>query len=126
MKRYIRATTFAQRKLMIQTYLTTHNISQSCRKAGVSINTFRRWFARYLEQGIKVIRKPKKTIRKNLGRVTEKYANRAIELKKKNPNWGRRTIASVIREENNNENVISPGGVQKVLERAGLWNKTNQ
>lgn len=33
MKRYIRATTFAQRKLMIQTYLTTHNISQSCRKA---------------------------------------------------------------------------------------------
>jgi len=102
-KRSIRPTTFAQRRLMIETYQKTHNI----------------------EQGIEGIRWPKKHIRKNLGRVPEKYACRVIELKKKNPNWGRRTIASVIVKENNNKKVISPGGVQKVLERAGLWNKTN-
>ena len=125
-KRYIRPTTFAQRRLMIELYLKTHNISRSCRKAELSINTFRRWYPRYLEQGMEGIRRPKKHIRKNLGRVPEKYACRVIELKKKNPNWGRRTIASVIVKKNNNKKVISPGGVQKVLERAGLWNKTNQ
>lgn len=125
-KRYISPTTFAQRRLMIEIYLKTYNISQSCKRAGLSINTFRRWYPRYLEQGVEGIKRPKRRIRKNLGRVPEKYAYRVIELKKKNSNWGRRTIASVISEENNNKNVISPGGVQKVLERAGLWNKTNQ
>ena len=125
-KRHIRPTTFAQRKLMVKLYLKTYNISYSCRNARVSINTFRRWYPRYLEKGIEGIRKPKKHIRKNLGRVSEKYACRIIELKKKNPNWGRRTIASVIVKENNNKKVISPGGVQKVLERAGLWNKKKE
>ena len=122
-KRHIRPTTFAQRKLMIETYLKTRSISQSCKRAELSINTFRRWYPRYLEQGIEGIREQKKHIRKNLGRVPEKYASRAIELKNKNPHWGRRTIASVIVKENNNEKVISSGGVQKVLERAGLWGK---
>jgi hypothetical protein len=122
-KRYIKPTTFTQRKLMIETYQETHNISFSCRKAKISINTFRRWYPCYLEQGIEGIRGPKKHIRKNLGRVPEKYACRIIELKKKNPSWGRRTIASVIIKENNNKKVISPGGVQKVLERAGFWIK---
>ena len=121
-KKYIKLTTFEQRKLLINTYLKTQNISQSCRKTGVSLNTFRKWYLRYVEHGIEGIKKPRKHIRKNLGRVPEKHALRAIELKKKNPKWGRRTIASVIRRENNN-NVISPRGVQKVLERAGLWNK---
>jgi transposase len=124
-KRYIRPTTFAQRRLMIEIYLKTHNISQSCKRAGLSINTFRRWYPRYLEQGVEGIKRPKRRIRKNLGRVLEKYACRVIELKKKNSNWGRRIIASVIVKENNDKKVISPGGVQKVLERAGLWNKTN-
>ena len=120
--KYIKLTTFEQRKLMINTYLKTHNISQSCRKAEVSLNTFRKWYIRYLEHGIEGIKKPKKHIRKKLGRVPEKYALRAIELKKKNPKWGRRTIASVINAENNSK-LISPGGVQNILERAGLWNK---
>ena len=122
-KKYIRPTTFAQRKLMVEIYLKTRNITQSCKRAELSINTFRRWYARYLEQGIEGIRRPKKHIRKNLGRVPEKYASRAIKLKKKNPNWGRRTIAWVIVKEENDKKVISSGGVQKVLERAGLWRK---
>ena len=125
-KKYIKPTNFTQRKLMIETYQKTHNISFSCRKAHVSINTFRKWYPRYLEQGMEGIRKPKKHIRKNLGRVPEKDASRAIELKKKNPNWGRRTIASVIVKENNNRKIISPGGVQRVLERAGLWGKKEE
>jgi len=125
-EKHIRSTTFTQRKLMIETYQKTHNISFSCRKAKISINTFHRWYTRYLEQGTEGTRIPKKHIRKNLGRVAEKYAYRAIELKKKNPNWGRRTIASVIVKENNNKKVISPGGVQKVLERAGLWDKKKE
>ena len=121
-KKYVKPTTFKQRKLLINTYLKTCNISLSCKKALVSLNTFRKWYARYLEFGMEGIRKPKKHIRKNLGRISEKYADRAIELKKKNPKWGRRTIAAVMKRENGS-NVISPGGVQKVLERAGLWNK---
>ena len=58
-KIYIRPTAFAQRKLMIETYQKTHNISFSCRKAKISINTFRRWYPRYLEQGIEGIREQK-------------------------------------------------------------------
>ena len=121
-KKYIKLTTFEQRKLLIDTFLKTHNITFSCKKAGVALNTFRKWYERYVEYGIEGIRKPRKHIRKNLGRIPEKYALRVIELKKINPKWGRRTIASVINGENNSK-VISPGGVQKLLVRAGLWNK---
>jgi len=120
--KYIKLTTFEQRKLLIDTFLKTHNISLSCKKIGVSLNTFRRWYERFVRYGIEGIRKPRKHIRKNLGRIPEKYALRVIELKKINPKWGRRTIASVINGENNSK-VISPGGVQNILERAGLWNK---
>jgi len=121
-KKHIKLTTFEQRKLLIDTYLETRDISLSCKKAGVSLNTFRKWYERYVEYGIEGIRKPRKHIRKNLGRIPEKLTLRAIELKKKNPKWGRRTIATVMNGENKS-NVISPGGVQRVLERAGLWNK---
>ncbi|HZK41266.1 MAG TPA: helix-turn-helix domain containing protein [Atribacterota bacterium] len=120
-RKYRRLTTFLQRKSMIETYLETHNITQSCRKAGVAVNTFRRWYSRYLESGLEGIKKPKSHINKQLERINEKYKDRIIELKKKHPHWGRRTIASIIRDENNGKKIISPSGVQKILEKAGLW-----
>jgi len=121
-RKYYGPTTFLQRKLMIETYLNIHNISKSCRKAGVAINTFRRWYPRYTKYGLEGIKKPKSHVNKNLGRIGEIYKNRIIELKKKHPRWGRRTIASIICNENNGKRIISPNGVQKILERAGLWN----
>jgi len=122
-RKYRGLTTFLQRKLMIETYLKTHNITQSCRKAGATINTFRRWYPRYLESGLEGIKKAKCHTNKHLGRVNEKYKDRIIELKKKHPLWGRRTIALVICNENNGKKIISPSGVQKILEKAGLWEK---
>jgi len=120
-RKYRRLTTFLQRKSMIETYLETHNITQSCRRAGVAINTFRRWYPRYLESGLEGIKKPKCHTNKHLGRIGGKYKNRIIELKKKHPKWGRRTITSIICNENNGKKIISPSGVQKILEKAGLW-----
>lgn len=120
-RKYYRPTTFLQRKLMIETYLDTHNISKSCRMAGVAINTFRRWYPRYLEDGEEGIKKPKSHVNKQLGRINEKYKNEVIELKKKHPQWGRRTIAYIISNKNNGKRIISPSGVQKILERASLW-----
>jgi transposase len=120
-RKYYGPTTFLQRKLMMETYLDTHNITKSCRKAGVAINTFRRWYPRYLESGLEGIKKTKSHINKHLERINEKYKNRAIELKKKHPQWGRRTIASVICNENNVKKIISPSEVQKVLEKADMW-----
>jgi len=122
-KKYHGITTFLQRKLMIKTYLETHNITQSCHRAGVAINTFHRWYPRYLEGGLEGIKKQKTHINKQLGRIEEKYRNRVIELKKKHPKWGRRTIAFVILNENNGKKIISPSGVQKILEKANLWKK---
>jgi len=120
-RKYYGPTTFLQRKLMMETYLDTHNITKSCRKAGVAINTFRRWYPRYLESGLEGIKKTKSHINKHLEKINEKYKNRAIELKKKHPQWGRRTIASVICNENNVKKIISPSEVQKVLEKADMW-----
>ncbi|OFW50163.1 MAG: hypothetical protein A2163_05265 [Actinobacteria bacterium RBG_13_35_12] len=122
-RKYYGPTTFLQRKLMMKTYLDTHNITKSCRKAGVAINTFRRWYPRYLESGLEGIKKTKSHINKHLERINEKYKNRAIELKKKHPQWGRRTIASVICNENNVKKIISPSEVQKVLEKADIVEK---
>lgn len=119
--KYWGPTTFLQRKLMIESYLETHDITKSCKKAGVSINTFRRWYPRYLKSGLEGIKSPKSHVNKHLGKIDEKYKNRVIELKKKHPLWGRRTIAFLIRNENYDKNIISPSGVQKVLEKAGLW-----
>jgi len=81
---------------IIETYLGNHNISKSCRKAGVAINTFRRWYPRYIEDGVEGIKKTKSPINKHLGKISEKHKNEVIELKKKHPLWGRRTIASII------------------------------
>ena len=120
-RKYYRPTTFLKRKLMIETYLNTYNISKSCRKAGVVINTFRRWYPRYIEYGLEGIKNPKSHINKHLGKIDKKYKNRVIELKKKHPLWGRLTIAFAIRNENNGKIIFSPSGVQKVLEKAGLW-----
>ena len=121
-RKYYGPTTFLKRKLMIETYLDIHNISKSCPKAGVAINTFRRWYPRYIEYGLEGIKKPKSHVNKQLGRISEKYKNEVIELKKKHPQWGRRTIASIISNKNNGKRIISPSGVQKILERARLWN----
>ena len=120
-RKYYEPTTFLQRKLMIETYLNTYNISKSCRMAGVAINTFRRWYSRYIEDGLEGIKKPKSHVNKQLGRINEKYKNEVIELKKKHPQWGRRTIAYIISNKNNGKRIISPSGVQKILERANLW-----
>ena len=122
-RKYRRSTTFLQRKLLIETYLETHNITQSCRMAGVAINTFRRWYPRYIKDGLEGIKKPKSPINIHLGRIIEIYKNRVINLKKKQPLWGRRTIALVICNVNNGKKIISPSGVQKILEKAGLWEK---
>ena len=119
--KYQGTTTFSQRKLMIESYLETHNITKSCNRAGVSINTFRRWYPRYLKSGLEGIKSPKSHVNKHLGKIDRKYKNRVIDLKKKHPLWGRRTIAFLMRNENNGKNIISPSGVQKVLEKAGLW-----
>ena len=120
-KKYYGPTTFLQRILMIETYLGTHNISKSCRKAGVAINTFRRWYPRYLKDGVEGIEKPKSHINLHLERIDKKYRNQVIELKKKHPWWGRRTIACIICSKNNDKKIVSPSGVQKILEKAGLW-----
>ena len=117
-KRYVKSTTFIQRKLMMETYQKTHNISQSCKSAGLSTNTFRRWYPRYLEQGIEG---PKKHIRKNLGRVPEKYACRPQSYNKFHR--GRRTIASVIVKKNNDKKVISPGGRTESLGESRIMEK---
>jgi len=122
-RKYRVLTTFLEKKLMIKTYLKTHNIAESCRKTGVSINTFRRWYPYYLESGLEGIKKPKSHVNKHLGRIEEKYKNRIIELKKKHSQWGRRTIAFVVCNENNGKKIISPSGVQKVLEKNNLWKK---
>ena len=111
-RKYHGPATFLQRKLMIEAYLNTYNITKSCRKAGMAINTFRRWYPRYLEDGLEGIKNPKSHINKDLERIEEKYKNRIIGLKKKHPKWGRRTISSIISNENNNKKVISPSGVQ--------------
>lgn len=118
--KYWGPTAFLQRKLMIESYLETHNITKSCKKAGVSINTFRRWYPRYLKSGLEEIKNPKSHVNKHLGKIDKKYKNRVIELKKEHPLWGRRTIAFLCNE-NYDKNIISPSGVQKVLEKAGLW-----
>jgi len=120
-RKYRGLTTFLQRKLMIETYLETHNITQSCRKSRVAINTFRRWYPRYQEGGLEEIKKPKSHINKHLGKINRKFINEVIEVKKKHPRWGRRTITSIICNENNGKKVISPSGVQKILEKAGWW-----
>jgi len=67
------------------------------------------------------IKRPKSHVNKRLGKIDKKIKNRVIELKKQHPLWGRRTIAFVLHEENNGKKIISPSGVQKILERAGLW-----
>jgi len=114
--KYRGATTFLQKKLMIESYLETHNVTKSCNKAGVSINTFRRWYPRYLKGGLEGIKRPKSHVNKRLGKIDKKIKNRVIELKKQHPLWGRRTIAFVLHEENNGKKIISPSGVQKILE----------
>jgi len=121
--KYRGVTTFLQRKLMIECYFKTYNITKSCKIAGVSINTFRRWYPRYLKGGLEGIKNPKSHVNMHLGKIDKKFKSRVVELKKKHPDWGRRTIAFLICKENHGKAIISPSGVQKILEKANLWTR---
>ncbi len=116
---YYGYTTYQQRKAMIDIYEATGNIAEACRQAKVCRKTFKRWFPRYQERGIDGLREFESRIPKSPRRLAAVYADRAVELKKAHPKWGKQRIADEICQEHGWQRVVSKKGVKNALERAG-------
>ncbi len=114
-------TTAQQRKLMFETWEETGNVSQACRKAHVGRGTFYYWKSRFEEQGYVGVEEFRNRAPKDPKRTPQEVEQKVINLKRKNPSWGKRRIADEVAKENDWVALVSPNTVKRILQDAGLW-----
>lgn len=115
----------AQKCTLIATYQRTKNMALAMREADIkSPRTAYLWWHRYCEQGEAGLQAHTHA-RKTQQTISTSIATSIYELKRAYPTWGRRRIA----EELSNiygHRVVSPSGVEAVLQRADLWKRELQ
>jgi hypothetical protein len=57
----------------------------------------------------------------NPRRITEAIEAKVIELRRRNPKWGKRRIADEMAKANNWVALISSNTVKRILKDSGLW-----
>lgn len=118
---YCPPTTEQQRIVLFETWEASGNVSQACRKASVSRQTFYNWQARLEQDGYAGLKKGGSHARKDPGRVVQEIEIKIIELRRENAKWGKRRIADELAKANGWVPLVSPTTVKRVLKDAGLW-----
>jgi transposase len=118
---YFRPTTAQQRRLLFETWETSGNVSQACRKAHVSRKTFYRWKARFDQDGYAGLERPLSHAPQEPHQTSRAVEQQVIELRHQHPDWGKRRLADELAKANNWVPVVSPNTVRRILQTAGLW-----
>jgi transposase-like protein len=114
-----------QRQRLIAAYLRTGNMTAAMREAGIkSPRTAYLWWHRYTEGGAAALQ-PRSHARKTQQRVFDAIVEHICHLRRQEPHWGRRRIAIALTQFYGRQ-VASPGSVEAVLRRAGLWEDATQ
>lgn len=122
-RQYVRfpRTTAAQRKLLFETWETTQDVTASCRRAHVTRGTFYYWQSRFETGGYTALEHCQSHAPKEPARTAKDIEQRVIDLRRRNPKWGKRRIADELSKANRWEPLISPNTVKRILIDAELW-----
>ena len=117
---YTAKTTKEQRYTLFKTWETTGSVIQACEEANVSRSTFYHWKERFMQDGYAALEVYRSHAPKNPRRLDSKIAEEIVQLKKKNPKWGKRRIAEALITRKS-VNSISANTVRRVLMDANMW-----
>jgi len=118
---YYGFTTAQQRKLLFETWEATGSVTGACHKARVSRGLYYYWKPRFEEQGYAGLEEFESRAAHKLRRKAESVEQRVIELRRRNPDWGKARLAQELAKANNWVPVLSPNTVRRILREAGLW-----
>jgi hypothetical protein len=118
---YFPRTTAAQRKLLFETWETSHDVTAACRRTHVTRGTFYYWQPRFAAGGYAALEHGESHAAKEPARTAPNIEQRVIDLRRQNPKWGKRRIADELAKANRWEPLISPNTVKRILIDAGLW-----
>jgi transposase len=118
---YFGYTTAQQRKLLFEVWEATQNITEACRQARVSQRLFYYWKPRFEQDGYGGLETFRSRIAHHLHKKDAALEKEVVELRRKNPDWGKLRIAQELAKANHWEAVVSPNTVRRMLRDAGLW-----
>ena len=118
---YFGFSTPQQRKLLFETWEETGSVTQACRKARVSRGLFYYWKSRFDAEGYAGLEAFESRVAHKLNYKDEAIAQRVIELRRQNRDWGKTRIAQEMAKANNWVPIVSPNTVKRILQDADLW-----
>lgn len=118
---YFGFSTPQQRKLLFETWEETGSVTQACRKARVSRGLFYYWKSRFDAEGYAGLEAFESRVAHKLNYKDEAIAQRVIELRRQNGDWGKTRIAQEMAKANNWVPIVSPNTVKRILQDADLW-----
>lgn len=98
-------------------------MTELCERFGISRKTGYKWVARYQEEGESGCHDAPRAPRRHPRATDPKIVARIIKLRKKRPNWGPRTLYSVLMEDEPGTAWPSPSTIGEILKRAELVRK---
>jgi transposase len=123
---YFPFTSAQQRKLLFETWEATGSVTQACRVAHVGRATFYYWKPRFDEKGYAGLEAFDSRAAHRLNRKDAALEQRAVALRRENPDWGKLRIADELAKEHNWVAVVSPNTVRRILQEADLWPEAPQ
>jgi len=118
---YFGFTTPQQRKLLFETWQATSKVTEACKKARVSRSLFYYWKERFDEKGYAGLEEFESRTAHKLNYKEEAIEEKVIEMRRKNPNWGKVRISDEMAKANNWVAVVSANTVKRMLKKANLW-----
>ena len=119
---YFPPTTSQQRKLLFEIWSATGNVTEACQKAHVGRATFYYWKPRFEAEGYAGLEAyQRKGPEKGRVGTAKEICEQVIEMRRQQPQLGKRRIADELAKANNWVPVVSPNTVRRILEDAGLW-----
>ncbi len=114
-------TTTDQRRLLFETWEATNNITEACKRAHVSRQTFYVWLPRFTAEGYAGLLEFSSSAPKHPQRIDPAIEQRVTVLRQQHPSWGKQLIADTLTKENQFVPLVSRGTVRRILVDAGLW-----
>ncbi len=118
---YFGYSTAQQRKLLFEAWEASGSVTQACRTARVSRGLFYYWEPRFEAEGYAGLEAFASRVAHKLNYKDEAIAQRVIELRQANPDWGKTHISQEMAKANNWVPLVSPNTVKRILQDAQLW-----
>lgn len=114
-------TTPDQRRLLFETWQETKHVTEACKVAHVSRQTFYVWLPRFTSEGFAGLLNCASPAPKHPHRIDPAIEQRVTALRQQHASWGKQRIADELTKENQWVPLVSRDTVRRILQDAGLW-----